>query len=108
MSAAGGAGRDDRWKQWDPETASPVNRWFLEKVIAAPGGGMRLMGFVFLGFTVLFAVITAWVLGDPDSLQSDREFWPFITPFFGVFTLIFFGGWLVAHLRARRAHRRRR
>lgn len=89
-------------KSWDPKSAGPVNRWFLNKVFLPAGGFSRFLGFVFLGFTVLVGGITAWVFLDPSSLQSDRDFFPIITTVFGAISLLFFLGWFVASRRARR------
>lgn len=88
--------------QWDPNHASPVNRWLLRHVWTAPGGVHRLIAFSsFLGMAVL-AAITWWVHADPNGLQSDRDFFPWITMFFGVVGLFFLVLSLAAWLRARR------
>ena len=89
-------------KQWDPKLASPANRWVLRHVWTAPGGWYRLVACMCFVLTAIFAAATWWLHADPDSLQSDRDFFPFITVFFGVVGLLFLLFWFVAWIRSKK------
>jgi tellurite resistance protein TehA-like permease len=87
----------------NPRGMGPVNRWFLEHVFAAPGGLARFCGVLLLACAVVLAGIAVVVHLDPDSLASDREFFPFITAFFAALGLLFIAVWFVKWVRAPRS-----
>lgn len=88
--------------QWNPEHASPINRWVLRHVWTAPGGWFRLIACTSFACMIGLAATTWWLHADPNSLQSDRDFFPFITVFFGVFGVVFLALWFIAWLRSGR------
>ncbi len=89
--------------QWNPERAGPASRWVLRHVWSAPGGVYRLVAFTCFLCVAVLAAITWWVHADPNALESDRDFFPFITAFFGIIGLFFVGLSLISWLRSRRA-----
>lgn len=61
----------------------------------APGGWSRFFGLIFLFASALLIVVTILVFADDSALQSDREFFPFITVFFIFLSLLGFFFWFV-------------
>lgn len=87
--------------QWDPNRASAANRWVLRHVWSAPGGWYRLLAGMCFVILLALAAASWWLHNDPQSLQSDRDFFPFITVFFGAAGLVFLLLWLVAWIRSK-------
>lgn len=92
-------------RQWNLDTAGPVSRWFLRHVWLVPGGLQRFLGVALFICTLGLAGLSIYLWNDETALQSDREFFPFITVFFGIISLLLL---LVSFLIRRLAKRRAR
>lgn len=80
----------------------PFGRWMIAHVYQAPGGWARCRGFALLFLGVVFLVVTIVLFNTDDALQSDKDFFPFITVFFFILSGINFVQWLVRWMSARR------
>lgn len=92
-------------RQWNLETAGPVSSWFLRHVWFVPGGLQRFFALALFICTLGLAGVSIFLWNDQTALQSDREFFPFITVFFGILSLFFLLLSLLIRWRAKRRAR---
>lgn len=83
----------------------PVGRWMITHAYLAPGGWPRFCGFFLLLFGMVLLVVTIVLFNTDGALQSDKDFFPFITVFFFILSAISFVAWFVRWMAVRRRDR---